>query len=391
MNNDLIFGVSDPVSPGDLPALRDWLPRAAIAAGMQEAILGPEGSLTYRQLYEAVQGLSSQIQLAGLERGDRVALAATRSLESIVAILACVDAGVAYVPLDLSYPAERLQAMWEDASPRLVLGDAVALATLAKAVGSVPVLSAPAPKQHSVFGAEADLTYVLFTSGSTGRPKGVAMGAAPLQSLIAWHAAHPRLGRTARTLQFAPLSFDVHCQEIFSTIACRGTLIILPEAVRRDPSLLHAALIKHSVERVFVPYVALQMIAEASRTQVPPALRDVVSAGEQLQITPAIRSLFQRLPGAELHNHYGPTESHVVTAFELQGDAALWPAIPPIGKALPHVEVALCDPDTGAVSEASSGELLLGGNTLAHGYLGRPELSSERFRTNIPGLQGAGT
>ncbi|MGQ3004424.1 MAG: AMP-binding protein, partial [Hydrogenophaga sp.] len=96
--------------------------------------------------------------------------------------------------------------------------------------------------------------------------------------------------------------------------------------------------------------------------------------------------LFQRLPGSELHNHYGPTESHVVTAHELRGDPAAWPEIPPIGRALPHVQLALV-PSENATDE-HTGELLLGGETLACGYLGRPELTGERFRTDFPALPG---
>ncbi|TXC66431.1 AMP-binding protein [Piscinibacter aquaticus] len=221
---------------------------------------------------------------------------------------------------------------------------------------------------------------MLFTSGSTGTPKGVAMGALPLRHLIAWHAAHPRLGQPACTLQFAPLSFDVHFQEILSTVACGGTLVLLPDARRRDPAQLHAAIVEHGVQRLFLPYVALQMLAEASREDPPRCLREVVSAGEQLQVTPAIRALFRALPDAQLHNHYGPTESHVVTAHELTGDAADWPEIPPIGKALPHVRLALADAEQEGGVE--TGELLIGGETLAHGYIGREDLTGERFRAD---------
>ncbi|MCV4600556.1 AMP-binding protein, partial [Escherichia coli] len=87
------------------------------------------------------------------------------------------------------------------------------------------------------------------------KPKGVAMGSVPLRHLIAWHASHPRLGRAAVTLQFAPLSFDVHFQEISSTIACGGTLVLLEETHRLDPALLVAALRRYKVERIFLPYV----------------------------------------------------------------------------------------------------------------------------------------
>jgi amino acid adenylation domain-containing protein len=339
--------------------------------------------LTYGELALEVASRSKAILAAGLKQGDRIGIAASRSAETIIAILAAVDARVGYVPLDLSYPEDRLVTMLEDASPRAVLGEEQALARLRALVGDVPSLDKPAPAAPAPYAAELDLTYVLFTSGSTGRPKGVAMGEQPLQHLIEWHSRHPRLGQAARTLQFAPLSFDVHFQEIFATLACGGTLILVPDEQRRDPGLLLAALIEHRIERIFVPYVALQMIADAAHDTAPTALRDVISAGEQLQVTPAIRSLFMRLPGAELHNHYGPTESHVVTAHELRGDPGTWPEIPPIGLPLPHVQLAIQNVAEHPEDSDDVGELLLGGNTLACGYLGRPDLTAERFRSDV--------
>ena len=106
----------------------------------------------------------------------------------------------------------------------------------------------------------------------------------------------------------------------------------------------------------------------------PPLLNDLIIAGEQLRITPAIRALFAALPNATLHNHYGPTETHVVTAHELSGDSARWPDLPPIGKPLPHALIRLGDDDTN-----DEGELLLGGECLARDYINQPEFTAERF------------
>ncbi len=363
--------------------LGDWLVLAARAWPERPALETADGqTLTYRDLLARVEDGARRWSGAGVRRGERIAIAATRSPDSIVHILTAAHLDVGYVPLDLAYPAERLVAMLEDARPRAVVGEDQALAQLSESVGELPTLEHPAPATTDLHAAEPDLAYVLFTSGSTGRPKGVAMGERPLRHLIDWHVAHARLGQAARTLQFAPLSFDVHFQEIFSTVATGGTLVLVPDIQRRDPGLLHRALIERRIERIFVPYVALQMIADASRDEAPPHLREVVSAGEQLQVSPAIRSMFLRLPGAELHNHYGPTESHVVTAHDLTGDPAQWPEIPPIGKALPHVQVMLREAhDDG--EGFTVGELLLGGETLANGYLGRADLSAERFRTDV--------
>ncbi|MGL4573191.1 MAG: amino acid adenylation domain-containing protein [Burkholderiaceae bacterium] len=368
------------VEPRDPRPLSAWLQRAAQSHGSHIALEAADLHYTYAQLGAEVESLAHKLTQAGVAPGDRVAIAADRDAQTIIAILAVVHAGAAYVPLDLAYPPERLRAMLETAQPSLVLGSPQALATLKTLAGDYPTLEAPAKYAQAPHAAKPGLMYVLFTSGSTGTPKGVAMGDLPLRHLIEWHATHRNLCTAARTLQFAPLSFDVHFQEIFSTIACAGTLVLIPEHHRRDPALLVKALVEQRVERIFLPYIALQMIADAAHdTQL--VLQDVISAGEQLQVTPSIRQLFQRHPGMRLHNHYGPTESHVVTAFELEGDAAAWPEIPPIGQALPHVKVQLLD-EAGAIDpQATVGELLLGGETLAFGYLGKPDLSQERFQS----------
>lgn len=364
--------------------LQQWLPRAAERWPSAPALVCDGARFDYAQLWQAVQVRAQALRGAGLARGERVALAAERCADTLIDLLAAIELGLCYVPLDPAYPDARLAAMLEDAAPRAVLGRDADLSALEARLGALPRLAAPRPHTQPHAGTD-ELAYVLFTSGSTGRPKGVAMGPRPLAHLIDWHAAHARLGTPAVTALFAPLSFDVHFQEILSTIATGGCLVLLSEAERRDPEALRAALVRENVQRLFLPYVALQMLAEACVEATPPPLRDVISAGEQLQVSASIRRLFARLPGSALHNHYGPTESHVVTAFELEGDPAGWPAIPPIGRALPHVRVALAPlEDAPAPNE---GELLLGGATLATGYLGRAELSAERFIDTANGPQ----
>ncbi|HET9482462.1 MAG TPA: non-ribosomal peptide synthetase [Xanthomonadales bacterium] len=355
----------------------------ALAAdrGARTALVAPGLALDYATLARAVDAACAAFALRGAGPGRVVAVAASRDAETIVAILALLRLRAAYLPLDLSYPAPRLAAMLEDARPMLAVGSREALARMPAfdvphcAITIDPAAAEPAADRAAPFDAaparDDALAYVLFTSGSTGRPKGVAMRRAPLAHLVAWHAAHPRLGKPARTLQFAPLSFDVHFQEIATTYATGGTLVLVDEATRRNPAALLEHLASQRIERLYLPYVALHGLAEAALERGFPALalRDVVSAGEQLRVTPAIRALFSRLPGAALHNHYGPTETHVVTATTLDGDPSLWPELPSIGTPLPHVEIAF-DEDGG---------LLLGGDCLAAGYVGRDELTAERF------------
>jgi amino acid adenylation domain-containing protein len=369
-----------------VPALLQPLLRSALAHPRALALRGGAQSLDYADLCGSVERIAAGLRVFGVYPGDIVALAAEREPETVMLILGVLRAGGVCMPLDLTLPAPRLGGMLDDARPRLLVAPESAHA---RWPGHVPrcergeleaqgAISAQAP----ACGAEA--AYVLFTSGSSGRPKGVLMRSTALAALINWHAGHPRLGLAARTLQFAPFGFDVSFQEILSTFAGGGTLVVADHEVRRDPWKLLALLNGERIERVFLPVSALHALAEAVAAggQKPATLRDVITAGEQLRITPATRSLFAGLPDCVLHNHYGPTETHVVTAHELHGDPRSWPELPPIGQALPHVRTRVVDAKLAPVARGEEGELLLGGGCLAAGYLHRDRLTAERFIQN---------
>lgn len=335
----------------------------------------------YATLHARVQRTAAALRDVGVQPDDVVALPATRTPETIIAMLGVIASGAAYLPLDLDFPAARVAAMIEDARPRFAIGSAADRARLPRDLRWVDAKAAIDARVASPAHELGELAYVLFTSGSTGRPKGVAMRRAAVAHLIHWHRAHPRLGLPARTLQFAPIGFDVSFQEIFSTLATGGALVLPSDSERRDPYALLDLLARERIERLFLPYVGLQALAEAVATggYMPSSLRDVITAGEQLRITPAIRALFAALPDAVLHNHYGPTETHVVSAHELSGDCAQWPELPPIGMPLPHVRIRIVDAALNDGAAGTEGELLLGGDCLAAGYINQPELTTERF------------
>src|SRR5690606_4815801 len=189
------------------------------------------------------------------------------------------------------------------------------------------------------------------------------------------------LDRPARTQQFSMLSFDVSFQEIFTTLCSGGLLHLVDPAWRHDPPALLDQLEAAAVERVFLPYVALQLLAEhgVRSGRYPSRLREVVTAGEQLVCTDAIRRWFAGLPGARLFNHYGPTETHVVSALCLEGDPAGWPLRPAIGRPVAGAVLRVVD-DTGLpVAPGATGELLIGGPMAGRCYLGDQAAHRERF------------
>jgi thioesterase domain-containing protein len=139
-----------------------------------------------------------------------------------------------------------------------------------------------------------------------------------------------------------------------------------------------------AIERLFLPFVALRQLGEAARAAdtVPSSLREVITAGEQLQVTPEIRWLFDQLDGCRLQNQYGPTESHVVTAFTMPGRPQYWTILPPIGRPIANAEIHILDRRLQPVPIGVIGEILIGGAPLARGYFGRPDLTAERFITD---------
>ncbi|MEU2589247.1 amino acid adenylation domain-containing protein, partial [Streptomyces avermitilis] len=223
--------------------------------------------------------------------------------------------------------------------------------------------------------------YVIYTSGSTGQPKGVVMPAGALLNLLEWH--HGAVGGEpgTRTAQFTAISFDVSAQEVLSALAFGKTLVIPAEDVRRDAARFAAWLDEHRVEELFAPNLVLEALAEAAVEQgrTLPRLRTVAQAGEALTLSRLVREFHRSAPGRALHNHYGPTETHVVTAHTLGDDPDEWPLPAPIGRPIAHTRAYVLGTGLQLVAPGVVGELYIAGAGVARGYLGRPALTSERF------------
>ncbi|NEO73075.1 non-ribosomal peptide synthetase, partial [Moorena sp. SIO3H5] len=354
------------------------------------AVVFEDQHLTYSELNTQANQLAHYLQQQGVGPNVLVGICLERSLEMVVSLLGILKAGGAYVPLDPTYPQERLNFMLCDAQISLLLTQQALVTQLPSA--SLPIVCLDADWQQAAQATDTPtshlqpghLAYVIYTSGSTGKPKGIAMGQAALVNLIHWQLQTTTTKNGSKTLQFAPISFDVSFQEIFSTWCAGGTLVLCPEVVRRDPEALLRILADTKVERLFLPFVALQQLAEnAGQTAVlPTALREIITAGEQLQITPAIANWLAQLPDCQLQNQYGPSESHVVTAFTLTGDVSHWPLLPPIGRPIANCQIYLLDKTLEPVPIGVAGELCIGGVGLAQGYLNRPEQTQEKFIPN---------
>ena len=371
------------VGESDLPLVHRAFELQAQAAPCQTAIVNAAGGqVQYGELSERSSLLARRLLALGVRPDDCVAVYMDRSVELIVSMLAILEAGGCYVPIDVTYPRERAAAMLRNAQPRVLIADAPIPEGLSSPglIVIQPRGDGPERAASAEGGAGPEhLAYVIYTSGSTGSPKGVAMTHRGLSRLIEWQIDDGPKGLT--TLQFTPICFDVTFQEVFSTLCSGGTLVLVSDAVRRDPEQFLETIERQSIARLFLPYTALQRLANtAVRTgRVPRTLRHVITAGEPLVLTDAIARFFTALPSCRLDNQYGPTETHLVTRHTLDRDRSRWPSLPPIGAAPRGVHLYCLDAKLRPVPNGEDGELYVGGEGLARGYLNDPQLTDDRF------------
>jgi non-ribosomal peptide synthetase component F len=261
------------------------------------ALLFNQSKMTYAQLDLLSNQIAHSLLANNVQAGDVVALSFKRSPEMIAAIIAVLKVGAAYLPLDPEYPLERLQYMLDHSKAKLLLHhQELAHVNIAGQKSQCyEELDLKSLSNKAVTADEtSDLLYVIYTSGSTGKPKGVALGHEALANLIEWQNTHSIVTPTARTLQFTPISFDVHFQEIFSTLTMGGTLVLIDEQTRLNSLELLNVLNEQNVERLFLPFVALNHLAEVAAEYdiYPVALKEVTTAGEQLKITRHLRKFF---------------------------------------------------------------------------------------------------
>ncbi|POM25369.1 Gramicidin S synthase 2 [Actinomadura rubteroloni] len=333
------------------------------------------GTLTYRDLDARADRLARALTARGAVPERRVGVLLPRSEDLVTALLAVLRTGAAYVPVDPAHPAERVAFVLADAAPDLVVA---APETERLVPPGIPVVrpDATGDGPPPLPPRPAHPAYVIYTSGSTGRPKGVVVPHAALANLLAWHAATFGGGPGDRTAQFTALGFDVSLQEILSALTTGKALAIPAEDVRRDADALAGWLDRNRVTELFAPALVLDALAATGRAL--PHLRRVAQAGEALRPAPALRAL-----AAALHNHYGPSETHVATSALVTGDAA------PIGRPIWNTRAYVLDDRLRLVPDGVTGELYLSGTALARGYIARPAATAERFVADPFGPPGA--
>lgn len=337
--------------------------------------------LTYNQLDDEVMKVYGNIiEFANNEK--IIGVPTTRCIEQIIFILAVLKSGKAYLPIDFNYPKIRIQNIIQNSNLNFCLASKVdediVVSSGLRLLEYGIKHSSTEYKQDSM---SENAAYILYTSGSTGDPKGVCMGQEAIINLINWQNKNSISTKGARTLQFAPLTFDVSFQEIMATLTTGGTLVLIDDPIRLDMAALLKFINEQKINRLFLPFVALQALAEAALSigEFPYSLNEVMTAGEQLKITPVIRAFFTTLSHCALYNQYGPTECHVVTELKLQGNPTKWPSLPTIGKPISNTSILILNQKKEVLVDGEIGELYIAGKCLAEGYLNNKQLTDEKF------------
>ncbi|MFP2931773.1 amino acid adenylation domain-containing protein, partial [Pyxidicoccus sp. 3LG] len=347
--------------------------------------------LTYRQLDARANQLAHHLRALGVSTDSRVALAVDRSLELIVSLVAILKAGAAYVPLDPSYPRERLAAMMEDSRPRVLVTTRALLPTLPTRSVVTLVLEDNDPSQQPDTALPPaalpdSLAYIDFTSGSTGRPKGVGTTqSAVLRTVFGVDYAH--LGPDETFLLIAPVSFDASTLELWAPLLHGGRLVVFPPHSPSDVHELERVLVRHGVTTLHLTSGLFTQVVDNHLAALR-GVRQLLTGGDVVS-APHVRRVLEALK-IPVTACYGPTETTLFASCHRMTDVAHVGTAVPIGRPIGNTRVYVLDAAGQPVPAGIVGELFIGGDGVARGYVEQPALTAERFIPDaLSGLPGA--
>lgn len=366
--------------------LHELFERQVLRTPERVALRYGASELSYRVLNERVNKLARLLRQRGVGRNTLVGIATERSLEMVVGLYAILKAGGGYVPIDPTYPADRLRFMIEDSQVPLLLTQSHLLDHLPcphKTIVCLDALDwdemeAEAAANLNIDVAPEDVAYMIYTSGSTGQPKGALNSHAGIVNRILWMQSAFQLGETDRVLQKTPFSFDVSVWEFFWPLMCGATLVMAKPGGHKDGGYLAQVIDDEQITTLhFVPSMLALFLDEPRLESLTKSLRRVICSGESLAFELQER-FFGRI-SAELHNLYGPTEAAIdVTHWHCQPKVGRHGI--PIGRPIANTKVFIVDQFDHPLPIGVPGELLIGGVQVGVGYWQRERLTAERFQ-----------
>ncbi len=366
--------------------------QAGQAADRVAAVWG-DRALTYGELRRRASRLARRMRALGVGADSAVGLYLPRSLDLVIGMLAALEAGGAYVPLAPGLPRERLQLLLRDVGAALVLTRTDLLGELPEGTASVLCMDSTEPGSDELGDAPPprpalspdNLAYVVYTSGSTGAPKGVAVPHRAVVRLVR-ETDYVRLGPADRVAHVSNPSFDAATFEIWGALLNGALLVVIDRDVVLAPRELGARLVERGVSALFVTTALFNQMAREAPEALA-AVGSVLFGGEA--VDPAwVRRALAPAPRGRLLHVYGPTENTTFTTWHHVGEVEPGAATVPIGQPLANTTVHLLDRERQPVPVGVGGELYTGGDGLARGYFGRPELTAERFVPDPFGAPG---
>ena len=344
------------------------------------AVTDRDGSFSYGQLEGHAEGLARRLGELGLERGALVAICLERGRLFTAAALAALKAGCAYLPLDPAYPPARLERILNDAAAPLLLTSPQLAARLTPPPATATLLLDPWPHSAAAAGrgraaGPDEAAYVIYTSGSTGTPKGVVCEHRSLMNLVAWHQHAYTISPQDRGAQIASVGFDAAVWEIWPYLTAGASVHVCDDHTRADPDALLRWLDQHQITVAFIPTPLTELLLTRPWPPQSP-LRYLLTGGDTLHHWANPDHPYQ------LVNHYGPTESTVVTTATPIPPTPTPGQLPPIGTPIHNTTCYIVDHHQTPAPPGTPGELWIGGTSLARGYHNDPHLTTSRFIPN---------
>ena len=345
------------------------------------AVVFEDQKLTYRELNEKSNQLANYLLYQGLHEKLNIGIFTNRSCNSIIGILAILKLNCTYVPIDPTYPQDRINHMINSAEIEFILYSEKSIDEQGIKLINInaSIYSNYSKEFNSTYEYDSNNSlYVIFTSGSTGNPKGVCLSHKNMINLIYFEIVKTSiLSRHCNILQFATMSFDVSYQEIYSALLTGNSLYLVSDDVRKNAHALVEYITKNKIDTLFLPPAYLKLLCSDMSLieQLKPLVRNIITAGEKLVLTTGIQELIKG--GVTLHNHYGPAETHVATAFAINNlNCGIEP---PIGSPISNTQIYILDKNNQLCPNNVVGQIAISGDCVGNGYINNKIMTNCKF------------